>query len=259
MVVLILLLLLAGVLGILAIRQANRRPRPGCGWLTVIVVALMVLVLPKILIGPMGGLHPALESAAMQTCRVLALAMFSYANDHDDRYPDGKSSTEVFQKLLDGNYISDPNILFVPLPGKVRSSGSKLKPENVAYDVTTGVDGHSSDSVPIVFLTGFRLEYRSGGSAISRVKPFPSTAAPLSSWFNPFQHRDREVLPILFDGLPVAYTSNNAWFRQARSKEHPVQYTPDGFGIVPDIIPFGLDLQGQTYRQLTPEGPLEAK
>jgi hypothetical protein len=80
----------------------------------------------------------------MQQGRQIGQMMFSYSTDNfqnSNAYPDGKSSTEVFQKLLDGNYAADPAIFYVPLPGKVKPiAGQKLKPENVCWDVTSGVD-----------------------------------------------------------------------------------------------------------------------
>jgi type II secretory pathway pseudopilin PulG len=217
-------------------------------------VLILILFLIGILIPPRpGGIRYVGQSAAMQTTRALALAMFEYANDNNEQYPDGASSTEVFQKLMDGNYISDPSIFFVALPGKVRAeSGAKLKPENVAYDVTSGVDAHSPDDLPLVFLTGFRIDYHAGASAVSLVKPFPSTAVSLTSWFS---HRDEPSTT--FEGLPISYKSNNAFFRVTNAGGHPTQYTPDGYGIVPNVVETGFDPGGKVYHQLTPDGVLK--
>jgi len=189
----------------------------------------------------------------MQTTRTLALAMFQYANDNNGQYPDGASSTDIFQQLIDGNYLSDSSILFVPLPGKVKAQpGAKLKPENVAYDVTSGVDAHSPDDLPLVYLTGFRMDYHAGGNAISLVKPFPDTVTSFEVWF--FNHGEVDSA---FDGLPIAYMSNNAFVRSFSTGGHPAQYTPDGYGIVPNVIGPEFDPHGRTYRQLTPDGVLK--
>lgn len=218
----------------------------GVGFLTLFLVFGVAL-------GPIGpGIQQARQSAAMQTCRTIAIAMFQYSNDNDGRYPDGKRSTEVFQKLVDGNYVTDPALFFVPLPGKVKATSNKLKPENVAYDVTSGVDGNSPDGVPVVFLTGFHIDYRAGGSAVSLVKPFPQTASSISSWL-PWGGAES---PTQFDGLPIAYKSNNAYFRSLSHMPSPIQYTPDGYGIVPNILPPDFDAHGQSYHQLTPVGVL---
>jgi len=202
----------------------------------------------SILLSPTGGgLQKARESAAMQTTRTLALAMFQYANDNN-AYPDGRSSTEVFQKLLDGNYVSDPAILYVPMPGKTKClNGSRLQLQNVCYDVTSGIQMNSPDDVPLVFLTGFRIDYRRGGTAVSLVRPFPEIHHGSSSWWQsingggPFE-------PV--SGLPVTYKSNASHIRAG-------QIGADGIGRVPNVIPPDFDANGQIYHQLTPEGPLK--
>jgi hypothetical protein len=151
---------------------------------------------------------------------------------------------------MDGNYVTDPSIFFVPLPGKIAAKpGAKLKPENVAYDVTSGIDAHSPDGLPLVFLTGFRMDYHAGAPAVSLVKPFPAYRNPPNAWFSWTWQT--------FDGLPVAYLNNNAFFRMSSAGGHPAQFTPDGYGIVPNVMAPDFDPRGKTYRQLTPEGVLK--
>jgi hypothetical protein len=228
-------------------------------------IVIVVLLGPLLLAPEPGGMRYPQQSRAMQTTRTLVLAMFQYSMDNNDQYPDGASSTEVFQTLMDGNYLTDPSILFVALPGKVRAKpGAKLKPENIAYDVTSGVDAHSPDNLPVVYLTGFRMTYRADAPVVSLVKPFPSIAVGWDWWWSAPSDRDDSLTT--FEGLPVGYKSNNAYFRsQAFSGGnlggYPTpqnrQYTPDGYGIVTDVIDSSFDAQGRTYRQLTPEGVLK--
>jgi hypothetical protein len=203
---------------------------------------------------PSGDERPWPTWPEMQTTRTLVLAMFQYANDNN-AYPDGKSSTEVFQKLLDGNYISDPAIFYVPMPGKTKCLvGSRLQPQNVCFDVTSGIQMNSPDDLPVVFLTGFRIAYSPGGTTVSLVRPFPGIHHGSTSWWQsingggPFE-------PVL--GLPVAYMSNNAYFRSAFVQGPGLRYTSDGYGIVPDVVASTFNAKGQTYRQLTPEGVLK--
>ena len=100
--------------------------------------------------------------------------MYSYAYDNQGNYPDGKSSTEVFQKLLDEGYCTDPTVFFIPLSGKSEPiAGQKLKPENVCWDVTSGVDSSAPDGLPIVFTTGFKVTYIPGGTAVPIIYPYP--------------------------------------------------------------------------------------
>jgi hypothetical protein len=218
-------------------------------------VALVILILLWIILfsGQGRGGCRVPESAAMQATRTVALAMFQYSVDHK-AYLDGKSSTEVFQKLLDGKYISDPAIFYFPMPGKTKAPpGSRLQPKNVSYDVTSGIQINSPDSLPIVFLTGFQIDYRRGGAAISLTRPFPSFQSLPSTWLQSLAGTPREPI----SDLPVAYKNNNAYCRSSYHTDQPTQYTPDGYGIVPNVTPPDFDANGQIYRQLTPEGMLK--
>jgi hypothetical protein len=167
--------------------------------------------------------------APMQTSRTLVLAMFQYAQDNGGRYPTGKSSTDVFQQLLDGNYISDPSIFYLEMTGKVKAQSKQLAPENVAYDVTTPVDDSTPDQVPVVFATGYRIEYKPGGSAIPRA----DSVRPESCK----------------NGIPVCYHSNVGYDK--------VSTQPDG--TVTNFIPANAQIGPGPYTQLTPEGPLPAQ
>ncbi len=198
-------------------------------------------MLPFLAIGPINSIHHPVESASMQTCRTIALALFQYANDNGT-YPEGASSTAVFQKLLDGNYVSDPAIFYVPMPGKHPAArGSRLQPDNVCYDVTAGLKPGEASEMPLVFMTGFRMEYRPGGRAISMTKPFPEIIPP--RWF---------AKPQPVTGIAVAYQNNNAFFQGGLG--HSTDVGPDGFGVVL-VIPLDANVAG-TCRQLTPNGPL---
>ena len=155
--------------------------------------------------------------------------MYSYANDNKGKYPTGNSSTEVFQKLIDGGYVSDPSV-FCPaplgVPGKTQAASNKLKPENVCWDVTVPADvTNSPPSLPLVFSTGFRITYAPGGSAV----PFP-TQTPATRYI-----------------IAVFYVNKSAFFLLNDGK-------PDE--VVPNVVPASFDAKGVKYVQLTPDGPL---
>lgn len=158
--------------------------------------------------------------------------MFQYANDHDGKYPDGNSSTEIFQKLIADGYISDLDIFYIPLAGKTKPvPGQKLKPENICWDVTSGLDFNSPDELPVVFLTGYRVNYVPGGSAIPLVKPYPRFGWVDSNqtWFDWLLGRQT----IHYDssgGIAVTYKSNSAKFMKLNT-------TANTDGSVPDFIP----------------------
>jgi len=174
------------------------------------------------------GLPQARRDALMQQCRQIGMMMFSYAADNaanNNVYPDGKSSTEVFQKLLDNGYCTDPSIFYIPLPGKTPpKAGQKLKPENVCFDVTSGADSDASDGLPLVFVTGYKVTYAPGGAAVPLIKPYPSA-------------------------MIVFYKNNSA-------KVLLPATTENSEGSIPNFIPANFDPKGKTYHQLTPDGVL---
>jgi hypothetical protein len=109
--------------------KSAHKCRPlGCVAKGLLVAAILSLLFVMAL-GPMPNGHVrAPENTTMQMARQIAVAMFQYSVDHDGKYPDGKSSTEVFQKLIDGNYVSDPAVFYVPLDGKAKPEASSKIP-----------------------------------------------------------------------------------------------------------------------------------
>ncbi len=194
-----------------------------------------------------GGIKKAPESASLQMSHALGLALWSYANDNSLLYPDGTSSTEVCQKLLDGNYVTDPQIFYIPMPGKIKAiAGQKLKPENVCWDITTPVDTGTPKGLPVLFMTGYRISYVPGGSATPVIKPFPRywTDEYPQSWIaRTFGYASYAYHPST--GIAVFYDNNSCAF-------HTVN--PDN--TIPNIVPPTFKPDGKTYRQLTPDGVL---
>jgi hypothetical protein len=187
----------------------------------------------------------------MQTSRIIGLAMAQYAADHGGNYPDGKSSTEVFQKLLEGNYVTDPGIFYVPCAGKIKAvSGQSLKPENVSWDVTEGVDSSTSDEIPIVFLTGYRVTYAASGSAVSLVVPYPDFGDPPRTWAQ-WWHGDPKPMHRSIPGIAVTYKGLNAAYKMFMFESVPA---PEG--TMPGFVSSKFDPKGKGYHQLTPNGPL---
>ncbi len=179
----------------------------------------VMAILAGIALGPITkGIEKAKESAAIQQSRAIELAMVAYA-DHNGAYPGGSTSTQVFQKLLDGNYIADPGLFYIlGMPGKVRATSNQLTADNVCFDVTSGITASSPDQLPVVFVTGYTIHYSGGvppDSLPGFVHPFP--------------------------GMAVAYKNSSAHFWQA---------LPDG--RVPGVVPVAFDPGGATYQQLTP-------
>jgi len=216
-------------------------------------VLLVLFLIAGVFLGPIAPRLPkSPASACMQRTRSLNLLLFSYANDHEGTYADGKSSTEVFQKLLDQKYCKDSSIFYIPFPGKKPPvPGQKLKPENVSFDVTSGVDANSPENLPIVFMTGYKVDYAPGSSAIPIIKPFPNFGWEESpgfiEWLTGWRWRTIQYSGL--GGLGVAYKSNNASFLR-------LETSAKGAEFVQNFIPSDFKPDGKTYIQLTPNGPL---
>ena len=193
----------------------------------------------------------------------IGMALRGYAADHgahvwESEYPDGGSSTEIFQKLLDGGYATDPNVFYVPMWGKrAPVAGQKLKPENVCFDMTGGVAPDDSGDLPLVFMTGYRITYAPGGGATALIKPYPAYWWGTGLWsdLRGMQFPDAKVFP----GLAVCYKSQR-WIWIAVGPERLDDGAIDPYvnapydGTIHGFVPATFDSKGKTYRQLTPEG-----
>jgi hypothetical protein len=207
--------------------------------LNFIIVVFIIMVLAGVALGPStgpygGGYRMARQSAAMQQSRQIELCLYQYSIDHGGHYPEGKTSTEVFQQLIDQKYVTDPAIFYngyFNIPGKLKPQGDHLVAENVCFDVTCCIDPSSPDTLPVVFLTGFKVVYQAGAKAIPAGQPEERT---WSQWWNGTSDHQS-------NGIAVATKDNSArWLRA------------DEDGSIPNLIPADFDPKGKTYRQLTP-------
>ena len=212
----------------------GKKPQRGTsGCLVACVVAFGFVVVFGCCLGPIGSGGHGHQSAYVQASHAIGLAMYSYANDHNQLYPDGTSSTEVFQQLLDGGYVTDPSIFYAPMDGKtpLTDTHKKLKPENVCWDVTGGVSGADAGQLPLVFLTGYRFAYAPGGG-FTPLTPFPR-----------YQHLTRD------SGEATFFVNNScAWM---------VGPSQGSIYSLEHVLPADFNAHGKTYRQLTPEGVLK--
>jgi hypothetical protein len=166
------------------------------------------------------SLPPNYEGTRMKT-QLIGIALEQYAQDHDGKYPAGKSSTEIFQQLIDQQYTDDGSAFYFHMPGKTETTTKKLKPENVCFDVTNAVLPDDPASLPVVFTTGYQMDYAKGGKAHLRANGDP-------------------------EGLGV-YPKSGFGERVGFDRAYP-QGIP--------VIPANFDSKGRTYVQLTPEGPV---
>lgn len=167
-------------------------------------------------------------------------ALRSYATKHEGKFPDGMSSTEVFQKLVDDGDI-DASYLYFPMPGKEPATSRKLMPKNVCLDVTRGANGASPSWLPVVFSSGYRIDFKTG--IATRVSPKYSVdySARLATKYNYWFPNDEPLTVAYADGQTKMFpsTSYYVFFRKEVSS----------FEIMPQR-PQNANVSG--YRQLTP-------
>ncbi|MEI9997826.1 MAG: hypothetical protein WDO13_00945 [Verrucomicrobiota bacterium] len=148
---------------------------------------------------------------------------------------------------MDEGYVSDPSLFYLPLAGKSPPRpGQRLRPENVGWDVTSGVAASSAKGVPVVFLTGYRIHFAPGGSAtpLAGLRPYEIQLSLKERWA--YRGLSSDIFRV-GPGLAVAYNTNDATFL------HPPAGTD---GVVPNVVPSDFTPDGRIYRQLTPEGVL---
>jgi len=188
------------------------------------ILAVGFVLLAPIVLTPKFGCR---ENPFMQQTRSINLILHLYASDHGGVYPTGKTSTEVFQKLVDEKYVNELSVFYVEglhIPGKKKPDSGRLLPENVCYDLTVPLDGNSPEGVPVVFVTGFRIDYVPGGGA-----------TPL---FKPSGNR-----PSVF---AVGYKTDSNSYLKGRESD----------GLVDKVISLQFDTGGNKFQQLTPDGVL---
>ena len=204
-----------------------------------ILLPFLLVCCPSMPPGNIGG--P--QSSLLQAAHALGLALQSYRDAHDGKYPDGNSSTEIFQKLLDAGLVSDPGIFYIPLAGKIAPvPGQRLRPENVSWDVTAGVDSTAPEHLPVLFSTGYRVTYAPGGTAVPVIKPYPRFGYK-RTWLQWYYHFS---LNIGGPGIAVYYAGNMAAFIVPQGDDFTMR----------NVLSPDFDSSGKSYRQLTPDGPL---
>jgi hypothetical protein len=111
--------------------------------------------------------------------------------------------------------------------------------------MTADMNTNQKDNdIPLVFTTGYRIEYKPGGRAVP-LGSLPVYVSRDRTWVEWLENRPGKNA--ISPGLAVAYASGASSFTKA----------PDPTtGIVPNVISPKADLGNKTYRQLTPEGEL---
>jgi len=190
-----------------------------------IVVGLMGLFLVSATFAIRQASLIAMQGVECQRAHTIYVLLFQYSIDHNNRFPNGKSSTEVFQKLIDEKYATDPTIFYFPMPGKTASTSNILKPENVCWDVTA-CNVEMPEETPLLFETGYKISYVPGGSAV-----------PISG----ISHADTI-------GFVVVYNNGGTHFSRGVGEKSAENDT--------SLISSTFNPSGKKFQQLTPDGPL---
>lgn len=235
-----------------SLKSKGDSPAPKAGSSATAAPKYFGIVLLLLLIAFVGSIVPGIPPrrawGAIESQNVLLIikSMLSYARDHQGNFPSGKSSTEVFQKLLDGGYAdymeNRPSVFYFPGKGKIPGvNGQPLKPENVCFDVTCPLDGSVPDDLPLVFSTGFKVSYEPGASA-KRLVPL-EFRVPGFELFRPDPGPSHNCVVIGYK-LPQVkriFVTDDAT-------------NPNG--SAQGFIPANFNAQGKIYQQLTPDGLL---
>ncbi len=201
--------------------KTEREEKKGCmGWVVVGVILLGLLAFWTWRgQGPVAkGMEEAHELDGMAQVQAIVKGMNAYAADHGGAYPDGRTSTEVFQKLLDGHYVADAKTFFVLTGGKFPADSNQLDSRNVCFDVTAGASVKSPEDLPLVFTTGYDVTYA------------PDVNAKHAT----------DIVGILH-GIAVGYKNGAAHFRREVQD-----------GTVPNVFPADAKGTDDDYRQLKP-------
>lgn len=216
---------------------SSARQTGGFTLVELLVVIGIIAILAGVALGPItNGIKKGKESAAMQTCRTLALAEFQYATDNSN-YPDGADAGALATALASGNYVTDPSIFRISGDASVSSpaTAGTYTSANVSYDFMgfddtatphAGIPTSAPDLLPVVWSPSKAVTAPSGTGGET---PVSSTS---TGYFGT-------------DGVAIAYKSNNAFFRTAGLSSGPTATWPGTGNLL--IVDKGVSMSAVTY------------
>jgi hypothetical protein len=109
---------------------------------------------------------------AMTHARQLAFACKIYAADNNGEFPSGRTEQEVFQKLLDGGYLPDDSLFWMPNEARTHPLASqkpnlnkRLDPRENVWAYFSGLTEKSPAAWPLIadaWIPGTDFSYRQG-------------------------------------------------------------------------------------------------
>jgi hypothetical protein len=227
--------------------DVSRGKRTTVGVWPLVILPPFVLFLLWIALPPVSSsIWPAERNALCKQTDEIGTAMYRYSIDHHGQYPTGKNSTEVFQKLIDEHYVSDPAIFYsfgIANDNKTRATSNTLKPENVCFDITVPVTDDSPNGLPLIFVSGFTISYKKGSSAFA---PFYSNGH--IGGMAAFYKNDQPLSVLSMFGSNRSKTIYQKAVFEKRGA--------DVVRCIPNFIPLDFKPDGRDYQQLTPDGLL---
>jgi type II secretory pathway pseudopilin PulG len=184
------------------------------------VVIGIIAILAGVALGPItNGIKKAKQSAGLQTAHSIGLALYSFANDNQQTYPDtgvptgnsGTGAMAAVQPLLAGGYVTDPSIFYISggtatkYSGTASSAATSMTATNISWDFGCQSNGQGLNSsnyqyMPILWSSvaaggGVEPQLGSAGTVSTAVTATPGSGNPYGT-----------------AGMAVFYISNSAQF-----------------------------------------------
>jgi prepilin-type N-terminal cleavage/methylation domain-containing protein len=128
--------------------------RGGFTLVELLVVIGIIAILAGVALGPiMTGLKKAKQNAAVQQEHAIGMAMFAFANDNNQLYPDTSNpgpnsgttgAGKVAYALLNGGYVSDPAQFWISggtatkYAGSGSTAATSIAQTNISFDFMSG-------------------------------------------------------------------------------------------------------------------------
>ena len=204
---------------------STARQSGGFTLVELLVVIGIIAILAGVALGPIAsGIRQAKESAAMQSCRAIALGEFAYSNDNAN-YPDGTDAAALAQQLFGGNYVTDPSIYRISGGAATPPTAATIATGNVDYDflgrsaagppinATAGLSASTADGIPVVWSPDKQVT--APGTGATGLSFTPNGTGFFGK-----------------DGVAIAYKSNNAFFQTPQKSTTAGAYPAKGDVLV---------------------------